>query len=456
MIAVQSSSEVLDAHGAGEARRRRLDLGEQGGRIGRVVLHETAGATDHLARLPDRVVRAVGVALVVAVAECEQGVAVAGLGLGERRRERRPLGLAVHRLDGRRLEHHLVDAATVGSGERVGVEAVEQGVPPGADVDGVERAVVALLAPRRPVVERVLEADELRRPLVELAVTARLERRVEHHRPHPLREQPGVDASEVGAVADADVGDLLVADGGADRVHVAGGVGGGVEAQRAVVLRLARRAELVVDVVEGLRLLGRVGGVVEVDGGVDGGVVDAFDTARALYAARVEADEVVLPLQPELAVDRRRRIGREVVARPAGAARVEQDRPLSVALRRQPDQSEIDRADLGVGVVERDGERGALQVGIGLVGARAPRQRARLGRRLRRRRRRSCCRRRHGTAAEHQHRTRHCRPRCASHRAEATERVSPRCSRHQPGVSAPATSGSRVSSGSSAWRRASR
>ena len=244
--------EVLDAHRAGEARRRRLDLGEQRGRIGRVRLREAAGATDHLARLADRVVGAVRVALVVAVAEGEQGGAVAGLGVGERRGERRPLGLAVHRLDRRRLEHDLVDAAAVGGGERVGVEAVEQGVPAGADVDGVEGAVVALLAPRRPVVEGVLEPDELRRPLVELAVTARLERRVEHHRPHPLREQPGVDAAEVRAVADADVGDLLVAEGGADRVHVACGVGGGVEAQRVVVLRLARRAELVVDGVEGL------------------------------------------------------------------------------------------------------------------------------------------------------------------------------------------------------------
>ena len=190
--------------------------------------------------------------------------------------------------------------ATVVGGERGGVELSEQRVPAGADVGGVEGAVVALLAPRRPVVEGVLEPDELRRPLVELAVAARLERSVEHHRPHPLREQPGVDAAEVCAVGDADVGDLLVAEGGADLVHVACGVGGGVEAQRVVVVRVAGGAELVVDVVERLLLRGRVGRVVEVHGRVDRGVVDAVDGARALHAAGVEADEVEAPVEPEL------------------------------------------------------------------------------------------------------------------------------------------------------------
>ena len=49
---------------------------------------------------------------------------------------------------------------------------------------------------------------------------------VEHHRPHPLREQVGVHLPDHGAVAEAEVAELLVAHGGPHDVHVAGHVRG--------------------------------------------------------------------------------------------------------------------------------------------------------------------------------------------------------------------------------------
>ena len=139
--------------------------------------------------------------------------------------------LAVHRRHRRRLHRHVVDRPAAVGLHRVRLEGGDQAIPARADVDIGEGALAALLAPRRPVGERLLEADELGDPLVVLAVAARLVGGVEDHRPHPFREQRGVHATEVGAVGHADVGQLLVTQGGADHVHVAGRVLGRVVAQ---------------------------------------------------------------------------------------------------------------------------------------------------------------------------------------------------------------------------------
>ena len=63
---------------------------------------------------------------------------------------------------------------------------------------------------------------------------------VEHQRAHLVGEQLGVGRAERGAVGVAEVGELLVAEGLAEPVHVAGGVDGVEGAQRVAVL--ARRS----------------------------------------------------------------------------------------------------------------------------------------------------------------------------------------------------------------------
>ena len=99
------------------------------------------------------------VAPVVVVGHRQQGGAVASLGLGEGGAERRPGELAVHRRHRRRLHRHVVDRPAAVGLHRGRLEGGDQGVPAGADVDVGEGALGALLAPRRPVVERLLEAD---------------------------------------------------------------------------------------------------------------------------------------------------------------------------------------------------------------------------------------------------------------------------------------------------------
>ena len=58
-------------------------------------------------------------------------------------------------------------------------------------------------------------------------VVDRIDDAVEHHRPHPAREQVGVDLADHRSVGQADVGELPVADELAQRIEVAGGVRGG-------------------------------------------------------------------------------------------------------------------------------------------------------------------------------------------------------------------------------------
>ena len=114
---------------------------------------------------------------------------------------------------------------------------------------------------------------------------------------------------------------------------------------------------------------------------VEEGVVQAADAAAAVHAPRVEADDVE-PLQPEAALDVVAAVGDEVEAGPAGAARVEQDRADAAPLCRLAHEGKVDAVAVRVVVVQRHGERGALQVRVavgGFVVARPPGDRPGVG-----------------------------------------------------------------------------
>ena len=88
---------------------------------------------------------------------------------------------------------------------------------------------------------------------------------------------------------------VVVAEGGAQDVEVAGRADGVDVAERGTGVLLAGGAELAVHVDDVLDArVGRVVGVVREDL-VQPGAVDALDRAGALHPARVEPDEVELP-----------------------------------------------------------------------------------------------------------------------------------------------------------------
>ena len=154
-----------------------------------------------------------------------------------------PRRFAVHRTDGGRHHRDVVDGAAVDARPARASSrsySASHRAPTAVCIGGIERARLVTRTPLRPVVERALETDELGDVLLLDRVAGGFVRRVEHHRPHPVGEQRGVDGAEVGAVRDAEVRDLLVAERLADLVHVAGGVLGGVVDEIVAVLLPAR------------------------------------------------------------------------------------------------------------------------------------------------------------------------------------------------------------------------
>src|SRR5690606_7674234 len=120
--------------------------------------------------------------------------------------------------DGRGGVVQAVGEAEVGLGHFVDVGAQLEGVGLGrGDAGGVGEAVGHALAPGvRDLVGPYLGG-------VDVAF--------QDHAVGAVLEEGAVDGAEVGAVGLAPVGDLLLAEGLADEVHVAGGVGGVVVAQ---------------------------------------------------------------------------------------------------------------------------------------------------------------------------------------------------------------------------------
>ena len=119
---------------------------------------------------------------------------------------------------GRLEEPAPVRAAT---GERVRVDPGPQRVVRGGAVAvAMERATRVRRAGLEELVERLLEADGLLDLLVRRR-ERRIERAVEDERPHPVGERGRVERAQVRAVREPEVGELVVAERGADPVHVA-------------------------------------------------------------------------------------------------------------------------------------------------------------------------------------------------------------------------------------------
>ena len=79
---------------------------------------------------------------------------------------------------------------------------------------------------------------------------------VDDHRPHPFGEQLGELLADGGAVAEAEVVELVVAHGGPHRVDVAGDVGGAEVRQQVTDVLLAAVDVVLVDVEHGGGVVG--------------------------------------------------------------------------------------------------------------------------------------------------------------------------------------------------------
>ena len=206
-------------------------------------------------------------------------------------------------------------------------------------------------------------------------VVDRLDRSVEHQRAHPVGEQLGVGGTESGAVREPDIAQPIVADRVADLVEIA-----------CRVVRSEPRPDL--DRVGGARRgpplgLGDEGvptgivALVEQRDVVVEGVV-ALDGRARSDATRIERHEVE-PLRDLLGHDQRHRL-QEVDARRPRPARIEHQRPdsLVVVHGRHPGDGDVDHAAIRSVVVERHGDRSALDVDGRCLGidARPPLDRA--------------------------------------------------------------------------------
>ena len=252
-----------------------------------------------------------------------------------------------------------------------------------------ERAVALLGALGGEGVEGLLEARGLGDGAVDGRL-ARVECAVEDQRADVLREVLGVGRPEPGAVGEAEVGQLLVAERRPQDVEVTGGVAGADvgEDVRADAVGAALRVLPVL--LLGLGDPGRGGVDVEVAAlDLPLAVGEAVDRGRAgADTARVEADDVE-PLRQRavgsFAGAEQRRHGAH--ARRTRATRVDHERPDLVAGRLEAQHAELGGAALGVRVVERDlqpravvallGEGGPV-VRAGERGARPPRERLRV------------------------------------------------------------------------------
>ncbi len=190
-------------------------------------------------------------------------------------------------------------------------------------------------------------------------VVDRLDRSVEHQRSDPVGEQLGVGGTESGAVREPDVAQSIVADRVADLVEIA-----------CRVVRSEPRPDL--DRVGGARRglplgLGDEGvptgivALVEQRDVVVEGVV-ALDGRARSDATRVERHEVE-PSRDLLGHDQRHRL-QEVDARRSRPTRIEHQRtdPLVVVHGRHPGDGDVDQAAVRSVVVERHGDRSALDV----------------------------------------------------------------------------------------------
>ena len=185
---------------------------------------------------------------------------------------------------------------------------------------------------------------------------------VEHHPRDVGRELVGVARAEERAVRLAEVVELGVAERRAHHVQVVGGVAGADEAELGPAAGLAARTERL-----GLRDRGRdLGGSrrrrigrQELVGLLIG---QALHRRAPPDPTRIESDDVVT--LPDRIADGRRRLPRIVDPGPTRAAGVDDEGadPVLLVTGRQPDHRQVQRPQRRVGVVDRHGQGGALEL----------------------------------------------------------------------------------------------
>ncbi len=182
-----------------------------------------------------------------------------------------------------------VDFAAVGGGERGVVEGFLEVEGEVDDVLGVVAERAALPgAPGGEVLEGELEAAGLGEGFLH-GVVGGVDDAVEYGAADVVREQVGVDAAEFGAVGDAEVVQLVVAEDVAQQVHVLGGLGGADVREDVAGVLLAGGRRFAVEPDEGVGLVAAVvGGPVDLVLVGEAGV-EAADAAAVADAARTES-----------------------------------------------------------------------------------------------------------------------------------------------------------------------
>jgi hypothetical protein len=135
--------------------------------------------------------------------------------------------VVVERLEGVGPQHGAGDDDAVRPGRRRAVQAggeIEEVAAHGLRCGAEPVPVVACGDPGGEVVEAAL-GGRAHGAVLLVPDPARVDGAVEHHPVDAGAEELPVDGAEVGAVRPAQVGDAAFAEGGADPVHVAGGVG---------------------------------------------------------------------------------------------------------------------------------------------------------------------------------------------------------------------------------------
>ena len=184
-------------------------------------------AADGLERLERVVVGAVGLTLEVQVEQCEQPAAVSASSVGEGLLQLRPERLVVHRLGRCAQCHASIDVRAIRfTGHRPFVEIQHQRVERALGIAVVvEHALGVGAASCEERLQRVFEPSGLLEAGFE-QVGVRVDGPVQHGPTDGVGEQGGPRGTELTAVAEPEVGDLVFAQRCANGVHVAGGVVG--------------------------------------------------------------------------------------------------------------------------------------------------------------------------------------------------------------------------------------
>ncbi|MBK6663319.1 MAG: hypothetical protein IPG47_11465 [Thermoflexaceae bacterium] len=243
-------------------------------------------------------------------------------------------------------------------GDGCGLDAREQVIDRTQGVAPAGEAAEGIAAVLRERLQRAFEAGRLGKRAV-VAGEGEVDGAIEHHRADGAWEQAGVDLPDLGAVAEAEVRELLVAEGGAEAVEVPGDVAGAEVGEDIAVGGGAFVGEGPREPREGVEL-GFVVGAGVGCGKRDEGGMAGYGTAAA-DASRVETDDV------EAVQDAVGQVGcplaHELDAARARAAGVDDEGAdaLRAVAGGEADDGELDLAGGDAGVVEGEGEEGAFE-----------------------------------------------------------------------------------------------